>query len=254
MRSLCLFRLALPDGFALFQERSEALFEVWCATDARVLEDGPLEILVDAGRRRGGHQAFCTRKAPGARRNQYFGKLLGTGQQVLCWNNLVNQAELLCFVRFKNSPSKQEVAGLFLADLARKEHGNERREKTDAHFGIAKSGVRHSQRKIAQRRYSAATCKSGTINGGDERPWKAPDSPEHLGHAPRIFLVFSRRLLRNRGKHVQIHAGAERFARSGENSYAGMALFDFIERRLNLRNHGGGHGVAFFRAVQRDGC
>jgi len=49
-----------------------------------------------------------------------------------------------------NSPSKQQIACLFLSNLTQQEGGNNSGHKTDANLGVAELGFWHSQREVAQ--------------------------------------------------------------------------------------------------------
>ncbi len=61
-----LFRIALPDGLALFEECGEAFLEVGSTADASAFQDGALQVMIDAGSGCGNEQMLGTGDAAGA--------------------------------------------------------------------------------------------------------------------------------------------------------------------------------------------
>lgn len=95
-----LFRVALPDGFALFEERGEALLEVGSAANTGTLEHGALQVMINASGGCGNQQMLGAGDATGAGGEQITGKFMSAGHKFLRGYNFVDQTQFLGFRGF----------------------------------------------------------------------------------------------------------------------------------------------------------
>ena len=149
-------------------------------------------------------------------------------------------------------PSQQQVARLFLSDLAQQESGNDGGHKSDAHLGVAELRFGNSQREVAQQSQSGAAGDGSSIHRSDRDFWKLVKRSEQADHRLRIFQVVFWRAADQRFQVVQVHAGRESFARSGHNEYARVGRLDFLQRAQQIVNQLEADGVALVRTIQRD--
>src|SRR5439155_13302198 len=103
---------------------SDLFFEIGGAANARIFEDRALEVVVDGGRRRGGHQTFRAREACGARGNQKVGKLPRSRKKLFRRNDFIDQADGPGILRFHDPPGEQQVPGALLSDLTNQKNGD----------------------------------------------------------------------------------------------------------------------------------
>ena len=209
--------------------------------------------MVHALRRRRREQPLGARQTAGAGGDEHRGQFVRACRQGLRWDDFVDQAQLLSLGSGQFASGEQEIASSFVPDLPGQEYGYQCRQKTDAHLGVTKRGVRRGQGEIAQRGDPAAARQRRSLHRGDQRLRKAPDAAKHFRHAPRILLIFLSGLPGDGREHLQIHARAERFASTGQNGHAHLAALNFVQHRENVRHHLRGDGVALLRAIQRNG-
>src|SRR5579859_1677509 len=187
---MCRLVLALPDGFALFEERSEPFFEVGRGANARVFKDRAFEVGVDACGCGGSKQSLGARETAGAGGDELLCNFVTACQELFSGNNFGNEAKLLCFWSENRATGEQESACALVTELARQKDRDDRGEKTDFDYGIAELGFRHGNGEIAKRGDAATAGEGVAIDGGDRWLRKTPDTAKHTRHATRVFLIF----------------------------------------------------------------
>ena len=115
----------LPDGFALFEEGSESFFKVGSATDAGALQDRALKIVVDTSGGCRNEEMLGTGDAAGAGSKNGLSEFVCPRHQILRRNDFVDEAQFLGLSGFDQAAGEEEVAGAFLADLARQKYRND---------------------------------------------------------------------------------------------------------------------------------
>src|SRR5262245_54346024 len=171
-----------PDGFAFFQEGSDAFLEVRSATDAGVFEDGAFKVGVNASLFGGDEETLGAAEAAGADFDEIVGEFAGTRHQFIGLDNFADKAELLCFFRRNFAASEKEVAGALIADLPRQKDRNDCGKKSDAHFGVAETSLGHRESEIAKSGNTATAGQRETVHGSDHGAGKAPDAAKEFGH------------------------------------------------------------------------
>ncbi len=149
---------------------------------------------------------------------------------------------------------EQQIAGMLFADLPDQKNRDDGGKKPDAHFRVSEFRFGHRDREIAQCSEAASTGDGGAVYRGDGRLRETPDSAEKLREAVGVFALLREGLRGERLQRFQIHPGAERFSRAGENQHTRGTRFHFIEGGKNFYNHFRRNGVALVRPIQRNRC